>query len=773
MLTSSKHHLYLLGAWLLVVLAYGQPCTYTIKGVVNDQSTQTPLADAYIVLEEANLETFSDEAGNFIINQVCAGDYHLNIAHMACSSKRIYIHLHKDTTIYIYMDHHSELISEVHVHGDLIKDKTQTSVTVEKSGILDATGKNLSQTIENIAGVSTLTNGSGIAKPVIQGMWGNRISIINNGIAQSGQQWGIDHSPEIDPFVANHITVIKGASALAYGGVSLGGVVLVDPAPIAHEPHIHGLINYNFQSNGLGNTLNAQAEQWKPWGAWRLSGTLKVFGDRKSPNYFLTNTGNKEANIAATFQKDFGNRFKTSVYYSLFNTEIGILRGSHISNSTDLEAAFSRNEPFFTNDYFSYNITAPRQRVQHHLLKAEAKYLIDDVQSISLLYGGQLNNRNEYDVRRAGRSDKPALSLAQITHFLEGVYTANVYKNWLLKTGAQFNYVDNTNDNANTDRMPLIPDYRSYQGSVFAISSLTLNKWFLEFGARIDYRQLEALTISQTFPREISRQNKQFANYNITAGVQYQWQPGLDVKMDVGYVQRQPEVNELYSSGLHQGLASVEYGNPNLVAENSLKTVVAFTFQPAKPWNAQIATYYHVINDYIFLKPTGEYELNISGSFPIFIYDQTDARLFGADMLLTYEISKHLKTTFIASFLQGDDLRNNVPLIYMPANNGLLRLTYAFTNNSKWQNSSIGIQGKVVLKQNHLNANQDFMPPPNGYVLVGVQATTSRYLRYNSLDFSLRIENALNTVYRDYLNRLRYFADDMGINISVRVGYNF
>ena len=764
---------------LLTVLAglslstKGQSCQFNISGVVLDVSTKEALPDALLVLEELNLSTFTNEKGGFTFAKICAGEYHLTVTHISCGTERFFVNLTRDTLLAIDMHYNSELIHEVSVKGESYQpNETKTSSTLEKEVIAANTGKNLTQTINEVAGVSSLNNGAGISKPIIQGMWGNRVSIINNGIAQSGQQWGIDHAPEIDPFTADHIKVIKGANALAYGGVSLGGVVTVEPAIIGQDPHVHGLVNYNFQTNGLGHTVNAKLEQGKNWGAWRLTGTLKLIGDRKSPNYYLTNTGNREGNFSATFQKDFSSRLKTSFYYSLFTTEIGILRGSHISNSTDLESALGRSEPFFTKKEFSYAIEAPRQRVQHHLLKAEGKYLINDEQMLTVRYGGQLNNRNEYDVRRAGRSDQPALSIAQINQFVESLYNLHL-GDVELKTGIQYNYVDNTNDNANTGRMPLIPDYRSNQTSAFAIADYDITRWLFEFGARFDRKDLEVLTISETVPREIKRKYHLFNNYSLSAGILFKANALLNVKLDVGYVQRQPEVNELYSSGLHQGLASMEYGNPNLVAERSFKTVLNFDIRTNDHWIIQALAYFHAINDYIFLNPTGEFEVNISGSFPIFRYNQTDARLYGSDILVSRIINKQWKATAITSFLHGDDVRNNVPLIFMPPNNVLLRWSYAFADNEKWRNKSIAIDGKFVAKQNNLNDDQDFLAPPAAYILLGVQAGSNLHFANSSLRFNLRIDNALNTVYRDYLNRQRYFADDMGINISVRVGYDF
>jgi iron complex outermembrane receptor protein len=183
--------------------------------------------------------------------------------------------------------------------------------------------------------------------------------------------------------------------------------------------------------------------------------------------------------------------------------------------------------------------------------------------------------------------------------------------------------------------------------------------------------------------------------------------------------------------------------------------------------------YYHAINDYIFLKPTGEYEINISGSYPIYRYSQTDGRLLGSDILISYAISPHLKTTLIASFLKGDDVREDLPLIFMPPNNALLKIKYAFSDASQWRNSFIGASGKLVTRQNHLLPEQDFKATPDGYFLLGFEAGTSYNWKLSTLDIGLRIDNALNTVYRDYLNRLRYFADDLGINVSLRTTLHF
>src|SRR5690606_30575931 len=87
-------------------------------------------------------------------------------------------------------------------------------------------GKMLAESLTAISGVSTVGKGYSIVKPVINGLHSNRILILNNGVRQEGQKWGIEHAPEIDPFTAHQLEVVKGAQAVRYGADALGGVIL-------------------------------------------------------------------------------------------------------------------------------------------------------------------------------------------------------------------------------------------------------------------------------------------------------------------------------------------------------------------------------------------------------------------------------------------------------------------------------------------------------------------------------------------------------------------
>ena len=758
--------------WLVPVLGFGQQCQTTITGTVVDESTGIPLPYGTVFIQELQVGVASDSLGRFQLKGLCKGAYHLQFNHIGCETHSVFISVVSDTTVEIAMHHHSELVDEVVIHDNKSDHTTQMSSSIGREAIKDETSKDLSIMLEQMVGVSSIKTGAGVSKPVIHGLSGNRVTILNNGIAQSGQQWGNDHAPEIDPFVADHISVVKGASALAYAGGSLGGVVLVEPDDIENDPHLHGEVNYIFQTNGLGHTLNARLQNYAKWAAWRVSATAKVIGDRQTPNYYLTNTGKREYNLALQMEKKLKPRWRMKLYYSFFNTEIGILRGSHIGNLTDLQEAFLREEPFFTSDAFSYSINQPRQMVQHHLLKLESQHILNEHQSLNFKYGGQLNNRQEFDVRRSGRSDSPALSLFQWDHFIESMYRQQFGEFLQMKIGAQFRFTDNTN-NPETGILPLLPDYRAYRGAAFAILQRDKNKLLYEIGARYDLSYLQIVGFSTSVPRTIERNYHTFHNYGVSGGMRYKVLPQLKLSLDVGHVLRSPEVNELYSAGLHQGVSGIEEGNRNLGSERSTKVVLSADGALGKKLFVQVLGYYQFISNFIYLQPQPEFRLTIRGAFPLFSYQQTDATLAGADVLLSYEPIPRLRVIAKYAFLRGIDSRHNLPLIYMPANNLFGSIAYSFKDGKQRKNTAFTINGRYVFKQENLNADQDYLPAPDGYFLLGASLSSSFSWKETSFKCSLNAENMLNTTYRDYLNRQRYFANDLGWNLSVRVNYLF
>ena len=516
-----------------------QDCNISVQGRVVDEVSQLPLSYVNVYLQETSQGAATDDDGSFSFYNVCAGHYHIIFSHIGCEDYKIHIDLERDTVINIDLGHTETSLGTVVIEGQKDNVSSQPKLSVNRKKIEDSSNENLSALIQNEAGVHLIKNGSGISKPVVQGLYGNRLTILNNGVAQSGQQWGNDHSPEIDPFSADKITILKGASAIEYAGGNLGSVILVEPKRISREPHLHGQVNYSYESNGRGNNLNLRLEKYSEIVAWRINGTIRKYGDRNTPDYFLNNTGLQEANFSLQLEKSWNENLFVDFYSSTFNSRLGVLRGAHVTLPEEIEQAFELSEPFFTEPNFSYGLDAPKQHVSHHLTKLKVKYFHDEKSILEFLVAGQLNDREEFDIRRSGRSDIPALSLRQYTLNADITYSKELSSEFKFKVGNQNIITDNTN-NPETGILPLIPDYRSFQNGLFATLSKQLNKFEFKSGLRYDFEKQQALTISTSADKEIIRFNNLFQNLSGLLAVSLDVTDKQSITLNEGMSMRNP-----------------------------------------------------------------------------------------------------------------------------------------------------------------------------------------------------------------------------------------
>ena len=755
-----------------------QDCNFKIKGSVIDEAPNTPLSYVNIFIQELGHGTTSDDEGKFTFNNICAGEYHLTFSHIGCEGERMHLDLISDTTLLVLLSHTPTSLGAVTIEGKRDKFVNQPNLSVNRQTIEDNAHQNLSSLIENEAGVHLLKNGNGISKPVIHGLYGNRMIILNNGIIQSGQQWGNDHSPEIDPFAADKITVLKGTSAIEYGGGNLGSVILVEPKRIEREPHLHGQVNYSFETNGRGHNVNARLGKYSPTIAWRLNGTFKKYGDKKSAEYFLNNTGSQEVSFALQLEKSIQDKLFIDFYASSFNTELGVLRGSHIGNQEDLDRALIAEVPFFTEPDFSYTIEAPRQKVSHQLAKVKAKYFFKDDQILECILAGQINDRKEFDIRRGERSDIPALSLTQFTFNAEVNYTQTLSNNWKFKIGNQHIVTDNTN-NPETDILPLIPDYSSWKNGLFTTLSKQIEKSNFNLGIRYDYELQNVIRIEGGVEKEIVRYKNKFSNVGGLVAWKFDFSKAQSISWNAGYAVRNPAINELYSNGLHQGVSGIEEGDINLLTEKALKNTLEYKWTPNAYFSFNTLVYHQYFKDYIFLNPTDEIRQTIRGFFPVFKYEQTDATISGVDISTQFTIGHSFFGLLKYSHLRGTDTSNDLPLVFMPPNsffgslNYRLNKTLTLSKKVRMEDTELEVYNRYVLRQNNITIDQDFVEPPPAYNLIGLKFSTNILSSSSKMRCFVKADNLLNVKYRDYLNRQRYFADDIGLSLSFGVNVKF
>ena len=427
-----KKKLLLKWQWLLVLalsgpaLAAQNRCDLTLSGKVIDAHTQEPVAFANIAIQDSDIGAIADENGQYIIKNICEGSYVIVCSHINCDHVEHNITLTGDTQQNFLLEPHGIFMQEVVIRGKAEPIKPTSAATTLNADELSAgRGLSLGKAIEKLPGVTTLNTGATIAKPVIQGLHSNRVLLLVNGVRQEGQQWGNEHAPAIDPYLADEATVIKGAGSVRYGADAIGGVILIEPRPLRDTPGIGGELNLQGLSNGRTGIASGMLEgklNGKLPISGRLQGTVKRGGNLQTPGYFLDNTGVEELNFSwALGMKQ--EKWNTELFFSRFYTRLGIFSGSHIGNLTDLMNAIDRERPL-ENGAFTYEIGRPQQRVYHELFKWKGALETGEAGALQLQLARQFNRRQEYDAHRAYGSlpdnfDEPQIEFEITTHTAE------------------------------------------------------------------------------------------------------------------------------------------------------------------------------------------------------------------------------------------------------------------------------------------------------------------------------------------------------------------
>lgn len=781
-----------------------QNCTFTISGKVVDERGSA-LPGASVQIKKLSLGEATNETGSFRFEKICEGTYFVLVQYLGYETVEKRITVDSNLELVINLQPSEQVLQEVVVAGHTeIANRSNNTAALSARELAEVNGKSLGETLQNINGVNSIQSGPAIFKPVIHGVHSQRILILNNGIRQEGQQWGAEHAPEIDPFIANNLTVIKDAGAIKYGTDALGGVIVVTPADLPTDQKLGGELHLIGNSNGRAGTISGLLEggikNAKGWG-WRIQGTGRRSGDAHTPDYVLSNTGFREMNYSASA----GHHNETSgfeIFYSHFNTTIGILRGSVSESSEDLADRIKRELPANTKD-FAYTISEPRQEVRHNLVKLNG-HIRSHKHLYNLQYGLQINDRKEFDVRRgATLTALPALAFKLFTHTLDAERETSLSESHSRCIGLNGMIQDN-NKVDGTQTLPFIPNFRNYSTGIFWIEKISRDKADYDFGLRYDYRLYQIAGFN--FQNKLYKTQFGFGNVTATAGVSVKLSQHSTLISNVGSAWRPPNVAELYSLGTHQSAAAIEYGllldeittqvkdieNSNVSPEHALKWVTTYRYQKSR-WQAEATGYFNYIFNYIYLKPRGITETS-RGPFAYYRYTQTNASFAGIDASTQYEITRKFSIRASASLLRAKDVTQNDFLIFIPSNRYDVSLRYESKANKKTffaqaklryvaeqKRAPRKVDPEEIVAANEqgidLFANDprnfDFMFAPQGYALLSVSTGLSVPVQNTKLDFRLSADNLTNTRYREYTNRMRYFANEIGRNVSLAVNLSF
>ena len=751
---------------LLSIGIFGQQCELQISGVVSDIDTKAPLSNATLRIRENGMSTFSNAEGFYVFKGLCPGTYSLTVSHVSCLPVDARIRLEANTVRNFVLPHDYNQLREVVVQGVIDRQPDAVKSQLTAKDVSETRGLTLGETLKRVSGVTVLQTGSTIFKPVIHGLHSQRVLMLNNGVRHEGQQWGSEHAPEIDPFIADRFTVLKGAGALRYGADAIAGAILIEPRPLPRQPGLHGELNaIGFSNNRMG-VLNAMVEQnlaSSPGWSWRTHLTYKRGGNARTPRYWLHNTGVEEVNGSFNmgYKKE---KFKADLYLSAFNTRLGIFWGSHIGNLTDLENAIKSPEPLFNIDAFTYRIDRPMQKASHYLAKFTVQKETSAGNRWNVMAAHQENFRQEYD--RAMITDRPELDLNLGTTTLDINFEQRSQRN----PNGTFGVTAQRQANVWDGSRFFIPNYTSLMLGAYAMERLSLGMTNLEAGVRYDYRNL--LTYRNQ-NNQLSETRRDFNNLSATLSVNRKLGNHWRWLANLAFAWRPPTVNELYVNGLHHGTANFEIGDPGLKSEKALNLSTQLRYERDSSFSFDLTLYSNRIGDFINLVPSLPPTLTLRGAYPTFRFIQTDARLTGLDLSLTKDLTSALQSSFKSSILLPRDIRNRTWLQQMPAQRFEADLTWFFKTGHP-KTSYLTLNGLAVTRQTLVpEPMNDYLPPPPGYFIMNLEFATLLHIKEKHLTFGISMYNLLNHSYRDYMNRFRYYNDETGRNLVMRVKIPF
>ncbi|MHA8065762.1 TonB-dependent receptor [Aquirufa sp. ROCK2-A2] len=750
-------------------------CQCTLKGTVISKESNQKIANATVYLKGTKWGTKSDAQGNYQLKNICTGTYELICELSSFDKQSTYIQIKEENIQNFDLSEHDEHLQEIIVSGKKSEAGFQMTGKLSEEERAQKNGLNLGEMLKGISGVQSLQTGSTISKPVIHGMHSSRVIILNQGVRQEGQQWGSEHAPEIDPFVSKNIQIIKGPAGLRYGGDAIGGIVLMEPNALPDTTGIQGEIQNIYFTNGrqwvLSGSLEGGIANYKGWG-WRVQGTIKDGGNIQTANYNLANTGVKEENFSA----QFGYKAKiwgSELFYSRFHNVIGIYLGSHIGNVGDLEAAISqkRPSPIYTPDQFLRIIDRPNQDVTHDLLKWKNYFRFNNGGIVRGTFAFQNDERFELDVLRAGKNVNN-LRFQLDTFTGELMYDeTNTNKTFKGQFGItllhQGNITSGKSVNNPTISNSLLPNYFQDNIGLFGIEKFTNEKYELEAGLRFDAKILETHKTLVSYSGKAKREEYVYHGFSGSIGGKYHWNDHFENQIILARAFRAPSANELFSYGVHHGAGSFEIGDPFLKGETATNLSLNSLYTH-KNWEIEIGLYHNFIQNFIYLRPmvrNGEpvYVRTVRGVFPGFEYQQINATFQGIDGKITYQLNKNWSLSQKTSIVRAFDVKNNQYIVNIPADRYEYQIRYQFNHSQQY--ISLGLTD--VSRQTRVEEGSDYAAPPKGYQLLEMNWG----MKYRKFDVGIRVSNALNSEYRDYLNRFRYFTDDQGRNISLRANY--
>ncbi len=777
----------------------------TFTGRVTDKNTLEVLTGVNIYIPELKTGTVTNSGGEFILEDLPATPILCQVSYLGYKTIVTKIDLSKTTTRDFQLESSVQEINALVVTGTSKATEMKRSpapiTIVPKTELVQSSSSNIIDAISKIPGVSQITTGNSISKPVIRGLGYNRVIVVNDGIPQEGQQWGDEHGIEIDQYGVNRIEILKGPASLSYGSDALAGVINIISEPVLPRNMIKGNLLLESQTNdGLTGISGDIAGNLKGlvWNA-RFSGKQAHSYKNKYDGY-VYGSAFRENNIQLLIglNKSWGySHLKINAYH----LQPGIIEGARdsLTGKFTREAINSQDElsdAIVTNkDLLSYKPGVPYQQIHHYKAVSTSSFIVRNG-NIKTIFGFQQNRRQEFG--DALNPNKYGL------YFLLNTFNYNIQylfpdkNNWQVSTGISGMWQSSLNKGTEF----LVPEYRFFETGGFVTIDKHINKIDISGGLRYDVRFLDSknLFINNSGERveagtqgsnlRFSAFNNQFFSTSGSFGITYQFSEHYYTKLNLSRGYRAPNIAELGSNGVHEGTNRYELGNPAMKAEHSLEVDYSFGIT-TEHVSAEVNLFNNDIGNYIYLRKLinssgGDSIMDISEPIPTFTYNQGNANLSGGEIRVDIHPHPydwiHFENSF--SFVravqkQVPDSLKYLPFIPAPKFRSELRTDIKKAGNF-FRNTYFEVSLERYFARKKVFMAYDTETQTPAYTLINVGVGTDIAKRGKTIcSVYLNATNIADIAYQSHLSRLKYTdinmatgrtgVFNMGRNIGIKI----
>ncbi|MEW6467823.1 MAG: TonB-dependent receptor [Bacteroidota bacterium] len=777
----------------------------SLSGKITDKTTGQALQGAYIALPDLKRITTSAADGSYRIDELPLTSVLVQVSFKGYKTIIETIDLTTGQTRDFALEASITEINEIVVTGHSFsteKNKTPTPISiVPQLTLLQTPSSNIIDALASQPGLSQVTTGSSISKPVIRGLGYNRVVVVVDGIRQEGQQWGDEHGIEVDEFSVHKVEILKGPASLMYGSDAMAGVINMFSLSSLPEGGIKGNLLGNYQLNNGQIGYSASLAGNLNGFIWDLRYSAKqAHSYRNRYDGYVYGSAFRENAISGIIglNKVWG---YTHLHLSTYHLVPGIVEGERDSATGRFTREFALNDSTASDtiasdeELRSYDPGIPRQDIRHHKLVLNNSFVMGNG-SLKVILGFQQNHRQEYANVLA--PDEYELYFLLNTVNYGAYYVLPVSGQWSFSLGVSG--MSQTSQNRGEEF--LVPEYGLFDIGGFATFRKSYDKLDISGGLRFDTRTIEGKELlldtlgrptTESDPFHVDRFSAFSSSFSSTSGslgLSYAFSDKFFAKLNLARGFRAPNIAELGSNGEHEGTLRYEIGNPFLKAETSLQTDLAFGLN-TEHVSAELDLFYNGIDHFIYAEKLysvlgGDSVMNAGEPVPVFKYTQGDAALQGGEVMIDIHPHPldwlHFESAFswvLATQKNVPDSMKYLPLIPAPRFSSELRGD--FEKAGKFMANAyvrIGVESYLAQDRFYKAFGTETRTP--GYTLLsaglGADFVSGR-LAICSVYIS--INNLTDVAYQSHLSRLKYAAENpvtgrtgiynMGRNISFKL----